>query len=232
MNKFNSVSALSWGLMYRIENKEPEIGVSKTTLQSYNAYYQKDTIEKVLYLTFDAGYENGYTKKIIDILDINDINACFFLTSNYVIKNSDLVKEMLIHDNIIGNHTYSHPDMLNLNLKGLEKEITKMEECYRKYINSEISRFYRPPAGVYNYEQLEYMKNRGYKTIFWSVAYADCDNNKQYSYQKALNILKKRIYPGAIILLHSTSKTNMEILDEFIKYCQNEGYSFESLLYL
>ena len=129
----------------------------------------------------------------------------------------------------IGNHTYHHPNMKVLDLKKLEEEIYLLEFKFNEITNSKLSKYFRPPQGVYSLEQLDKISSLGYKTIFWSLAYMDYDKNNQPSYQTALNLLKSRTHNGAIILLHNTSKTNSEILDEYIRYHLNLGYEFSLL---
>ena len=182
--------------------------------------------EKKIYLTFDAGYENGNVKKTADILKKNNVKGAFFILSNIVRTNPELIKELSDNGNLICNHTRKHPDMSAKSEKEFKDELLSMEQYYKEATGKEISRFYRPPEGKYTENNLKWAKELGYKTVFWTVAYQDWDNNNQLPKEKALNILLSRVHNGAVILLHPTSKTNAEILDEFIKKVRREGYEF------
>ncbi len=216
----------SWGLSFK-DPSNPNPNVSKDELLKYNAYYQGDTTSNFLYLTFDCGYEAGYTNSILDTLKKYDIKATFFVVGHYLKSASDIVLRMINEGHNVCNHTYSHPNMSKINNETLVKEINKLEDAFNLLTNSKLIKYYRPPAGVYSYEQLEVIKKLGYKTIFWSVAYKDYDKNNQYSENKALELLSKRTHKGAIILLHNTSKTNALVLDNYLEKMISEKYLFK-----
>lgn len=222
----------NWGLSFQQE-KAPPIGNAEAEyLKQYNAYYIDKNAgkEKNIYLTFDAGYENGYTEAILDVLKEEKVPAAFFLVGNYIEENPELVKRMVKEGHTVGNHTMHHPDMAEISEKSrFEKELKDLEESYKAATGEEMKKVYRPPQGKYSEENLKQAKELGYTTFFWSLAYVDWYENNQPDEQEAINLLNKRIHPGAIILLHSTSKTNSRILKELIQGWKNEGYTFSSI---
>ena len=222
-----SVPTASWGLSFRTEGTPPVGNVGSAQLARYDAAYLGDTSRKVLYLTFDAGYENGCTARILDTLRDHNVKACFFLVGNYLDKNADLVRRMVEEGHTVGNHTMHHPDMSRLTDKeAFSKELEDLEGLYREVTGQELPKFYRPPQGIYSEENLAMAQELGYRTVFWSLAYADWDNNSQPTRQQAFSKLLPRIHPGAIVLLHSTSQTNAEILDELLTKWEEMGYTF------
>ena len=217
----------SWGLSFRQEGMPPIGNAGQDQLARYNAAYIGNTEEKVLYLTFDAGYENGCTAQILDVLKANEVPAAFFLVGNYIEKNPDLVKRMAREGHIVGNHTMHHYDMSKLSDKAaFSKELTDLENLYRDTVGAEMPKYYRPPQGIYSEENLRQAKELGYKTVFWSLAYVDWKNDDQPTAQTAFNKLLPRTHPGAVVLLHSTSKTNAAILDELLTKWESQGYRF------
>ena len=224
------VSSNNWGLSFQEDGKAPVIDVDREKLEELDGYYLGNEKEKKIYLTFDAGYENGNTEKILDSLKENDVKAAFFLVGNYLETCPEIVKRMIEEGHIVGNHTYHHKDMATLTTReSFLKELTDLEVLYKKVVGNEMLKFYRPPQGKYSEEQLLWAKNNGYKTCFWSLAYVDWDEKKQPSKEHAMEKLTKRIHPGAIVLLHSTSSTNAEILGDIIKEWKNMGYTFGEL---
>ena len=220
----------SWGLSFRQEGTAPIGNADAARLQRYDAAYIGNTEEKVLYLTFDAGYENGCTAQILDVLKKHQVPAAFFLVGNYIEKNRDLVRRMADEGHTVANHTMHHPDMSKLSDKAaFEKELTDLEDLYREATGKEMARFYRPPQGTYSEENLKMAKELGYKTVFWSLAYVDWNNDSQPSREQAFGKLLPRTHDGAVVLLHSTSKTNAEILDELLTKWKDMGYQFATL---
>ena len=217
----------SWGLSFRQEGAVPIGNADAAHLRRYDAAYIGNTEEKVLYLTFDAGYENGCTAQILDILKKHQIPAAFFLVGNYIEKNRDLVRRMTEEGHIVANHTMHHPDMSKLSDKAaFQKELTDLEDLYRETTGKEMAKFYRPPQGTYSEENLKMAKELGYKTVFWSLAYVDWNNDSQPTREQAFGKLLPRTHDGAVVLLHSTSKTNAEILDELLTKWKDMGYRF------
>ena len=220
----------SWGLSFRQEGTAPIGNAGVDQLKRYDAVYIGDTTQKVLYLTFDAGYENGCTEKILDTLKKHEVKAAFFLVGNYIEKNADLVRRMVEEGHIVGNHTMHHYDMSKIADKGVfSKELQDLETLYKDVTGQEMPKFYRPPQGTYSEENLKMAKELGYKTVFWSLAYVDWNNDSQPTKEQAFAKLLPRTHDGAVVLLHSTSKTNAEILDQLLTKWKEMGYSFASV---
>ena len=220
----------SWGLSFRQEGAAPIGNAGVDQLKQYNAAYIGDTTRKVLYLTFDAGYENGCTEKILDTLKAQDVKAAFFLVGNYIEKNADLVRRMVEEGHIVANHTMHHYDMSKLSDKSaFAKELQDLETLYKETTGQEMAKFYRPPQGIYSQENLQMAKDLGYQTVFWSLAYVDWNNDAQPTKEQAFGKLIPRTHDGAVVLLHSTSKTNGEILDDLLTKWEEMGYTFASV---
>lgn len=226
----SALSTGSWGLSFRTEGMPPIGNAGADQLRRYDAVYMGNTGEKVLYLTFDAGYENGCTEKILDILQKQQVPAAFFLVGNYIEKNADLVRRMAKEGHVVANHTMHHYDMSKLTDKAaFSKELQDLEALYKETTGEEMPKFYRPPQGIYSGENLKMAKELGYKTVFWSLAYVDWNNDSQPTREEAFSKLLPRTHNGAVVLLHSTSKTNAEILDELLTKWKEEGYRFDSI---
>ena len=220
----------NWGLSFRQENTAPVAPASAEQLKTYDAVYLGDTGKPVIYLTFDAGYENGCTEKILDTLKKHQVSAAFFLVGNYIEKNADLTRRMVEEGHIVGNHTMHHPDMSKLSDKeAFAAELTGLEELFKETTGKELPKYYRPPQGVYSENNLKMAKELGYRTVFWSLAYADWSNDSQPTKEQAFSKLLPRIHNGAVVLLHSTSQTNAAILDELLTKWEEMGYSFGTL---
>ena len=220
----------SWGLSFRTEGAAPLGTATAEQLGRYDGAYMGDPHEQVIYLTFDAGYENGSTEKILDTLKKHEVTAAFFLVGNYMEKNADLVRRMVSEGHIVGNHTMHHPDMSKLSDKAaFQKELTDLETLFLETTGKELPKYYRPPQGCYSEDNLKMAKELGYKTVFWSLAYVDWKNDAQPTKEEAFSKLISRIHNGAVVLLHSTSATNAEILDELLTKWKEMGYRFESI---
>ncbi len=217
----------AWGLSFQQEGKPPVGNAGAAELARYDAAYWDGSGEKVLYLTFDAGYENGHTEKILDVLKAHNAPAAFFLVGNYLERNADLVRRMVAEGHTVGNHTMHHPDMSQITEEAaFSKELTDLEDLYRQVTGEELPKYYRPPQGIYCRENLEMAQKLGYKTVLWSLAYADWNNDAQPTREQALSKLLPRTHHGAVVLLHSTSATNAQILDELLTCWEKEGYIF------
>lgn len=220
----------SWGLSFRTEGAPPVGPAGAAQLQQFDAFYLGDTSKKVIYLTFDAGYENGSTEKILDALKKHNVKAAFFLVGNYLEQNADLVRRMAQEGHIVGNHTMHHPDMSKItDPAAFRKELADLESLYREITGGEMPKYYRPPQGIYSEENLRMAKEMGYKTVFWSLAYVDWNNDAQPTAEQAYAKLLPRIHNGAVVLLHSTSKTNADIMDDLLTKWEQMGYTFGSL---
>lgn len=223
-------SKTNWGLSFKENGLAPIGNATSDFLKQYDSYYIGNTEEKKVYLTFDAGYEDGYMPQILDALKNNDVKATFFLVSNFLKTDPDLVKRMVDEGHIVGNHTTTHPNMSKMStMDDFKAEIEPVEQLYKEITGEEMKKFYRPPQGVYSEDNLKMAQELGYNTIFWSLAYVDWYKDNQPSKEDAFNKLIPRLHNGAIILLHSTSKTNAEILDELIKRIKDAGYEFSTL---
>ena len=219
-----------WGLSFQNEGQIPAGPLDSEKLAELDAAYVDPKGGKVLYLTFDAGYENGYTAEILDILKKQEVPAAFFLVGDYLERNADLVRRMVKEGHIVGNHTMNHPDMSSSpSREAFGQELTAVEELYTNITGQTLPKFYRPPQGLYSRENLETAKALGYKTVFWSLAYADWDNNNQPDPDAAVEKLTRRTHDGAVILLHATSETNARILDRLITAWKDMGYRFAPL---
>lgn len=223
-------SSNDWGLSFSTKGATPQANVSAEYLKQFDAYFVGDTSTKEIYLTFDAGYENGNTEQILDILKAQDVPAAFFLVEHYFQTSPDIVKRMVAEGHIVGNHTTTHPDMSKItDTAAFEKELGGVEAAYQALFSQNLPRYYRPPQGKFSESNLKQAQALGYKTIFWSLAYVDWKEDNQPSEDYALEKLFSRTHPGAIVLLHSTSGTNAKILNRYITGLKEQGYSFKSL---
>lgn len=223
---------ISWWFMPNKTHSTPSINTKiGFDLSKYDAVYVGDTNKKILYLTFDEGYENGYTPKILDILKTNNVKAIFFVTSPYIRDNPDIIKRMVSEGHIVGNHSNHHPSMPSVthSKETFNKEFSDVEKKFKDITGTDIPKFFRPPMGEYSEKSLAMTKNLGYKTVFWSFAYFDWDVNNQPTHEKAKQTILNGLHPGAILLIHAVSKTNTEILDTVLKEAIGQGYQFELL---
>ena len=222
-----------WGNQERKDGKTPEQPKAITDLlNKYYGYYVGDTSKKYIYLTFDEGYEYGYTPKILDTLKANDVKASFFVTKPYIVSDKALVKRMYDEGHVIGNHSVRHLSMPDVALTGKDKfdsEFTGVEKEYEDVIGHKMVKFFRPPMGEYSELSLSYTRELGYRTIFWSFAYFDYEPAKQPEPNAARTKILSQTHDGAIYLLHAESKTNADILDSLIKEWKSRGYEFKTL---
>ena len=215
----------SWGLSF--QGDFPTGPASADALKKYDAAYLGDTTQKVLYLTFDAGYENGCTAQILDVLKAHEAPAAFFLVGHDIEQNADLVRRRVSEGHTVGNQTMHHPDMSKITDEAkFAEELNALAAVYEETTHQPMAKFYRPPQGLYSEENLKQARSMGYKTLFWSLAYADWDNKNQPQPEAALEKLLSRTHNGAVVLLHSTSKTNAEILDRLLTQWEEAGYRF------
>ena len=226
----SAASISDWGLSFQTNGQPPVGNASSEELAQYGAYYLGDTGKKTIYLTFDAGYENGCTADILDALKRHNAPACFFVVGNYIDTAPELVQRMVSEGHIVGNHTLHHPDMSSITDKeAFAAELTGLEEKFTALTGQPMQKFYRPPQGKFSEENLKQAQELGYTTVFWSLAYVDWYTDNQPTDEQAFSKLLPRIHNGAIVLLHSTSETNARILDELLTKWVEEGYTFGSL---
>ena len=227
--------AQNWYCVRNKDHKQPIVGSDLSWVESYGGYYINhahgdSSKEKVIYLTFDAGYENGNVAKILDIMKEKRVTGAFFVLEHLVCENDELVLRMIDEGHLVCNHTANHPDVTELKDRDAFKaELRGLENVYREKFGKEMSKYFRPPEGRFNRRTLEYAQELGYKTVFWSFAYADWDNNAQMSVQAAKDKILGNIHNGAVILLHPTSNTNVAVLGDVIDTLKAQGYSFGSL---
>ncbi len=220
--------AYGWGFV-RKKGSPPQITIEEQErLAKYDAYYLGKTSEKNIYLTFDEGYENGYTSKILDTLKELDVKAAFFVTMPYLEGQQELVKRMINEGHIVGNHTVHHPNLSECSIDEIRQELdilnSKSVELYGYQM-----KYMRPPEGAYNERVLALATDMGYKTIFWSHAYKDWDVNVQKGREYAINQVIPYLHNGEILLLHAVSKDNADALKEIILEAREKGFSFKSL---
>ena len=220
----------NWGLSFQEEGQTPVGNADFEELAKYDAYYADDTDEKVLYLTFDAGYENGNTEPILDALKKHGVSATFFVVGTYIESEPDLIRRMVEEGHTVGNHTWHHPDMSQIaTMDSFCQELEAVEDAYREITGQDMTKYYRPPQGKYSESNLQMAQELGYKTFFWSLAYVDWYQDDQPAREEAFDKLLGRIHPGAIVLLHSTSSTNAEIMDELLTKWEEMGYTVRPL---
>lgn len=220
----------NWGLGFGKEGQKPTGNATEAELAKYNAHFCAEGEEKVLYLTFDCGYENGNTEAILDALQKHNAPATFFVVGHFLESAPEVVKRMVKDGHTVGNHTYHHLDMSKLSDKNaFKKELDDVSFLFSEITGRELSMYYRPPQGKYSISNLQMAQELGYATFFWSLAYVDWNQEKQPSHEEAMKKLCGRVHPGAIVLLHSTSKTNGEIMDELLTKWEEMGYSFGKL---
>lgn len=218
-----------WWLKRNEKNQTPEVS-DHIDLSKYDAYYMNPKCKKKkIFLTFDCGYENGFTPKILDVLKKQKVVAAFFVTKPFIREGTELVRRMKREGHIVGNHTVHHKSMPTLSDRDNKQEIIDCAQYCKEATGYEMDHFIRPPMGEYNEKTLKLTKSMGYKTIFWSMAYVDFDVNKQPGKDYVVEHFKKYTHNGAIPLMHNVSQSNTEALDEVITNLKKEGYEFESL---
>lgn len=223
----------NWGLGFSENGSKPTGNASPEELKDYHAgFIDPDGSEdnKVIYLTFDCGFENGNTEPILDALKKHNAPATFFIVGNYLETSPELVQRMLDEGHTVGNHTYHHPDITQISTKEtFRKELEELETLFKEITGQKMTKFYRPPQGKYNKANLQMASDLGYCTFFWSLAYVDWYQDNQPTREEAFSKLLSRIHPGAVVLLHNTSDTNGEIIDELLTKWEEMGYHFEDL---
>lgn len=224
----------SWYCMKARNGKAPPLPREFEFIGKYKGYYLDGNApsrgDKVIYLTFDCGYENGNVEKTLDILKKHDAKGAFFVLGNLIKRNTELVKRMSDDGHLVCNHTSNHKNMTKAASKEeFKTELDSLNALMREYCGCEAAHFYRPPEGCFNENNLKWASELGYSTIFWSCAYDDWDNSRQMSAESAMEKLMSRLHNGEILLLHPTSSTNVRILDGFLTALENEGYRFGTL---
>ena len=220
---------IEWGLRRNKNHEQPDVGKDNLKLiNKYDGIAIGDSEDRYVYLTFDEGYEAGYTSKILDVLKENDVKAAFFITGHYLNSQPELVKRMIDEGHIVGNHTVNHPSMPDLDDSKLKDEVMKLHQAVYEKFNYEM-KYIRPPRGEFSERTLEISQSLGYTTVMWSFAYDDWDENKQGREEYAKEKILTNIHNGAVILLHGNSRDNSNILDEIIEEIKDQGYEFKTL---
>ena len=227
---FANSNELHWGFKPSVEEQPVEMGAQIDELMArYDAIYKGDPTQKVIYLTFDNGYENGFTESILNTLKAENVPATFFLTGHYLKSATPLVERMIAEGHIIGNHSYNHPNMAKLSDAEILKEWVQFDEKLKELTNLNGTSYVRPPEGIYNERVLKVGIENNYRHIFWSIAFKDWDRNSTLPASYAYDALMKQLHPGAIILMHTVARHNAEALPQFIKDAKEKGYTFASL---
>ncbi len=198
-------------------------------LNKYGGFYIGDTDKKEVYITFDNGYENGYTPVILDVLKEKEVPAAFFVTGHYLLEEAGLIKRMVDEGHIVGNHSWHHPSLVEVSDERLKRELEKVKVKYEEITGRNDMVYLRPPRGVFSERSLALSKEEGYVNVFWSLAYKDWEIDNQKGKQYAYDKIMERVHPGAIMLLHSVSKDNAEALGDVIDELKKQGYKFKSL---
>lgn len=225
-----SAKTLHWSYKPEKDNKpvttEPHF---LELLEKTNSIFIGDTDKKELFLTFDNGYENGYTEKVLDVLKEKQVPATFFVTGHYLKTAPDLVIRMVEEGHIVGNHSWNHPSLPNIGDGKLIEELNSVKEKFTELTGVKEMNYLRPPRGEFNERSLVLSEKLGYTNVFWSMAYKDWDINNQKGGDYAYREIMKRIHPGAIMLIHSVSSDNAEALPRVIDDARKQGYVFKSL---
>lgn len=228
-----STTPYNWYCKNNMTHTQPTVDAPMAFIKKYHAYYVNDRVkdsDKVVYLTFDAGYTNGNVEKILDALKKHNAKGAFFILDNLIVRNPEVVKRMSDEGHLVCNHTKSHPDMTKITDKELfSAQLTALEERYKTTIGGEMAKVYRPPEGRFSEDNLRIADELGFKTVFWSFAYADWDNNRQMSEDAAMKKILDHVHNGEIMLLHPTSATNAAIMDRLLCELESQGYRFGSL---
>ena len=229
LNQNVQASGYGWGYKKNSDHQIPDIGKYHEMLKKYGAYYVDDSGEKVVYLTFDNGYEQGYTEGILDVLKNESVPATFFVTGHYVKSEPALVKRMVDEGHIVGNHSYHHPDFSIMSKSAIKEELETLERAVGDITDQKEMKYLRPPRGIFNEQSLKWSNELGYIHIFWSLAFNDWNTSKQKGWQFAYDQIMEQVHPGAIVLLHTVSSDNAEALLQGITELKKQGYQFKSL---
>ncbi|WP_422785030.1 delta-lactam-biosynthetic de-N-acetylase [Ruminiclostridium hungatei] len=215
-----------WGISRQPNGQTPRADPgADDILKKYGGKYVGDVTRNIIYLTFDEGYENGYTSKILDTLRENNVKAAFFITGPYLNEHQDLVRRMVEEGHTVGNHTIHHPSLPEKDDSQIEEEVLGLERAFSEKFGAKM-KFLRPPKGEYSERSLSITSKLGYCNLFWSFAYDDWHRDKirgpEYAYKKVIS----NLHNGEILLLHAVSKDNADALDMIIKGCRASGFEF------
>ncbi|WP_226035361.1 delta-lactam-biosynthetic de-N-acetylase [Aquibacillus saliphilus] len=221
-----------WGFKKGTDHQPPKVGKYEGILEEYGGYYLDKSGAKEIYLTFDNGYEQGYTSKFLDVLNDKKVPTTFFVTGHFVDKNEDLIRRMVNEGHIVGNHTYHHPDLTTVSKDRMKKELNSLQEAVATISDQKTMQYLRPPKGTFSPQSIQMASELGYIHVFWSLAFVDWNIDSQKGWKQAHQQVMNQIHPGAIILLHTVSKDNAEALEYLIDDLRKQGYVFKSLDHL
>ncbi|WP_370875867.1 delta-lactam-biosynthetic de-N-acetylase [Caldalkalibacillus uzonensis] len=225
-----SNKAIHWGFKKSTDHQPPSAEKEwDQLLEQYGGFYLGDTSKREVYLTFDNGYENGYTARILDVLKEKQVPAAFFVTGHYLKDQPDLVKRMVKEGHIVGNHSWSHPDMTQVSDDRLIKELVRVEQEFERITGVKGMNYLRPPRGIFSERTLALSQKLGYRNVFWSLAFVDWQIDRQRGWRYAYDNIMQQIHPGAVVLLHTVSRDNAEALPRVIDDLRAQGYEFKSL---
>lgn len=227
-----TTNAAGWGFRKNNHHITPEIGKYQEMIEGTSSYYIGDESKKEVILTFDAGYDNGELDRILNVLKEKEVTASFFITGDFVKRFPDLTIRLANDGHVICNHSYSHHKIQTMTKQELSDDLTKLENAYYDLTNQRMAKYFRPPEGEFDRASLLKVQSLGFKTVFWSIAYRDWEENRQSSKDKAIKSIVDNLHPGAIILLHSVSRTNSESLCDIIDAIKDNGYTFNTVLSL
>ncbi|MFC7061881.1 delta-lactam-biosynthetic de-N-acetylase [Halobacillus seohaensis] len=224
-----AVGAEGWGFKKNKEGKVPDVGSYSSMLEKHDGFYADHTGDKVVYFTFDNGYEGGYTNQVLDILKEQEVPATFFVTGHYINSAPELVKRMNAEGHLIGNHSWSHPDFTKISKSEMKKELDQVNYAVQNLTGQHTMPYLRPPRGTFNNSTLRLARELGYIHAFWSIAFVDWETNHQKGWEYAFDHIMGQIHPGAVILLHTVSEDNADALENLIVELRKRGYQFGSL---
>ncbi len=224
-----AANAEGWGFEKNKRGEIPEVGRYGPMIEKYDGFYADSSGDKVVYFTFDNGYEQGYTDDVLNVLKEQEVPAAFFVTGHYINSAPDLVRRMNEEGHLIGNHSWSHPDFTKLSKEEIKQELDRVDEAVQKITDQNTMTFLRPPRGTFNTTTLEWARELGYMHAFWSIAFVDWETDRQKGSNYAYENVMEQIHPGAVILLHTVSQDNAEALESLIVELRKRGYEFGNL---
>ncbi|MFJ5716213.1 delta-lactam-biosynthetic de-N-acetylase [Neobacillus sp. NPDC093127] len=221
---------IHWGFKKAVNEQPADAGAQyDQLLEKYGAFYKGDPNSKTLYLTFDSGYENGYTPKILEVLKKEKVPATFFVTGHFLNSQPELVKQMVKEGHIIGNHSWHHPDFTAVSDERVREELNSVKLKTKELTGQKKMKYLRPPRGVFSERTMQIAKEEGFTHVFWSLAFVDWNINQQRGWQYSYDNIMRQIHPGCVLLLHSVSKDNADALERAIQDLKKKGYKFKSL---
>ncbi|MCA0984118.1 delta-lactam-biosynthetic de-N-acetylase [Halobacillus yeomjeoni] len=224
-----STEAEGWGFQKSRNGEIPDVGRYGPMIEKHNGFFVDTSGDPVVYLTFDSGYEQGHTGKVLDVLKDKNVPATFFVTGHYIESAPELLKRMVNEGHLIGNHSWHHPDFTKVSKEKMKDELDRVEKAVRSLTGQQTMSYVRPPRGTFNDRTLAWANEFGYTHAFWSIAFKDWETDRQKGWEYAYRSVVDQIHPGAVILLHSVSEDNAEALEHLIDELRKRGYHFGNL---